>query len=129
MSEWRWIQKAVVLAIHDRQIAEHGGLPGLRDDGALASALARPENKATCEKPDLADLAAAYAYGLARNHPFADGNKRIAWVVARLFVADNGGRLRFDPLEAIQMVLAMASGTLTEPEVAAWFRQRLLAQS
>lgn len=77
----------------------------------------------------MADLAAAYAYGLARNHPFADGNRRIAWVVARLFVADNGGRLRFDPLEAIQMVLAMASGTLTEPEVAAWFRQRLLAQS
>lgn len=125
MSRWHWVEKSVVLAIHDRQIAQHGGLTGLRDAGALESALSRPINKDAYETPDLADLAAAYAFGLARNHPFSDGNKRIAWVVPRLFIADNRGSLTFDQHEAIRMVLAMAGGELSEVEIGSWFRERL----
>jgi death-on-curing protein len=86
-------------------------------------------NKNAYEKPDLADLAAAYAYGLARNHPFADGNKRIAWVAARLFVSDNGGQLVFAQHDAIQMVLGLAGGILDEQAVAAWFRERMVGTS
>jgi death-on-curing protein len=77
---WRWVAKDVVLAIHDRQIAEHGGTPGIRDVGIVDSALARPQNLDAYGQPDIADLAAAYAYGIAKNHGFADGNKRTAWV-------------------------------------------------
>ena len=99
MTAWRWVGLAAVHAIHDRQLAEHGGLPGVRDLGAIESALARPQNLAAYGEPDAADLAAAYAYGLARNHGFADGNKRTAWVAARVFLADNGYGLRFEPIE------------------------------
>lgn len=127
MSEWRWVNAAVVYAIHDRQIAEHGGLDGVRDHGAVESALAKPQHLASYGKPDAADLAAAYAYGLARNHGFADGNKRTAWVLARLFLADNGCQLRFDVRDAISAMEAVASGTLGESELAAWFRQHLVA--
>ncbi len=77
---WRWVAKDVVLAIHDRQIAEHGGTSGIRDVGIVDSALARPQNLDAYGQPDIADLAAAYAYGIAKNHGFADGNKRTAWV-------------------------------------------------
>jgi death on curing protein len=101
VTAWRWVGLAAVHAIHDRQLAEHGGLPGVRDFGAIESALARPQNLAAYGEPDAADLAAAYAYGLARNHGFADGNKRTAWVVARVFLADNGYRLWFEPTEAV----------------------------
>ena len=91
----------MVLAIHDRQLAEHGGLDGVRDAGAVESALARPQNLVAYGDPDAADLAAAYGYGLARNHGVADGNKRTAWVVARLFLADHGRTLRFDRGESV----------------------------
>jgi len=124
MTDWRWIGPDVVYAIHDRQIAEHGGLDGIRDQGLIESALARPVNLLAYGEPDAADLAAAYAYGLARNHGFADGNKRIAWIVARLFLADNGFRLTFDKLEAVRAMEAVAAGTLNETELAKWFRQR-----
>ena len=90
---WRWIDASLVYAIHDRQLAEHGGLDGIRDRGGVESALARPRNLAEYGEPDAAALAAAYAYGLLRNHGFADGNKRTAWVAARLFLADNGCKL------------------------------------
>jgi len=126
MTEWRWVDAQVVHAIHDRQLAEHGGLPGTRDPGAVESALARPQNLAAYGAPDGPALAAAYAYGLARNHGFSDGNKRTAWVLARLFLADNGYRLGFDPAEAVRIVEAVAGGTLPEAELAAWFRDRLL---
>lgn len=122
---WRWVNEAVVYAIHDRQIAEHGGLEGVRDIAAIESALAKPLHLAGYSNPDAADLAAAYAYGLARNHGFADGNKRTAWVVARLFLADNGYRLQVDAHAAIRLVEALASGDLAEGELAGWFRQRL----
>ncbi|MGI4942036.1 MAG: type II toxin-antitoxin system death-on-curing family toxin, partial [Janthinobacterium lividum] len=89
------------------------------------SALARPQNLAAYGEPDAAALAAAYAYGIARNHGFSDGNKRAAWVVARLFLADNGYRLRFDAADAVRTVEALAGGALPEEELAAWFRERL----
>lgn len=119
------MREDVAYAIHDRQLAEHGGPEGVRDAGALESALARPRNLAAYERPDAAALAAAYAYGLARNHPFADGNKRTAWVVARVFLAINGHHLEFDAPDAVQTIEALAAGTLSESELATWFRQRV----
>lgn len=125
MTAWRWIGAQVVHAVHDRQLAQHGGLAGIHDAGAVESALARPRNLAAYGEPDACDLAAAYAWSLARNHGFSDGNKRTAWVTARLFLADNGCRLRFDPADAVRTVEAVAGGTLAEDVLAAWFRERL----
>jgi len=122
---WRWIDPAVIAAVHDRQLAEHGGSEGVRDAGGIESALARPLNLANYGNPDAADLAAAYAYGIAKNHGFVDGNKRTAWIAARLFLADNGYRLRFEPFDAIRTMEGVAGGTVTEAELAAWFRDRL----
>ena len=124
-SQWRWIGVNVVLAIHDRQLAEHGGADGIRDIKAIESALARPLNLAGCGNPDAADLAAAYAYGLANNHGFIDGNKRTAWVAARLFLTDNGQRLDFDPLDAIRIMEDAAGGRIREIYLAGWFRRHL----
>lgn len=120
-----WIEPELALAIHDRQLAEHGGPIGLRDPSALESALARPRNQWAYGEVDFCTLAAAYAYGVSRNHPFTDGNKRTAWVLARLFLGLNEIRLTFTPEDAIQMVLALAEGTLTEEDVAEWFNRRL----
>lgn len=117
-----WLEAEVALAIHDRQLAEHGGLQGLRDASALAAALERPRHKWAYGETDAASLAAVYAWGLARSHPFADGNKRTAWVLARLFLALNGHRLAFGAEEAIQVVLALASGDLEEDALAGWIR-------
>jgi death-on-curing protein len=125
MTVWRWVPAPVVLAIHDRQIVEHGGLGGIRDLNAVPSTLARPRNLAACGEPDAADLAAAYAFGLARNHPFTDGNKRSAWVVARLVLADNGLALCFDRLDAIATMESLAGGSLSESDLATWFRSRI----
>ena len=120
-----WLEVEVALAIHDRQLSEHGGLQGLRDAGALAAALERPRHKWAYGQTDIAALAAAYAWGLARSHPFADGNKRTAWVLARLFLVMNGHRLTFGASEAIRIVLALASGKLEEGALADWIRARL----
>ena len=125
MSAWRWISLEVIHAIHDRQIAEHGGPEGARDLGLIESALARPQNLAAYGRSDAADLAAAYAFGLVRNRGFADGNKRVAWVAARLFLADNGCRLAFDRADAVRTVQALASGELSEAEFATWLRERI----
>ena len=119
---WRWVDISVVLAIHDRQLAEHGGLDGIRDLGLIESALARPVNLAQCGGPDAAELAAACAWGLARNHGFVHGNKRTAWVAARLFLADNGYGLEFEPLDAIRIVEGVAAGNIDEAALADWFR-------
>ena len=124
-SQWRWVGVNVVLAIHDRQLAEHGGADGIRDRNAIESALARPLNLAAYGNPDAADLAAAYAYGLARNHGFVDGNKRTAWVTARLFLADNGQCLAFAPLDAIRIMEDVAGGRIGEADLAGWFRRHL----
>ena len=120
-----WLDARDAHTIHDRQLAEHGGGRGLRDEGLLDSALARPVNRWTYGEDDVASLAAAYAYGVARNHPFIDGNKRTAWVLARLFLAINGHGLKFDSSDAIAMMLALAAGELEEDVVAEWFRSRL----
>jgi death-on-curing protein len=122
---WRWVAPEVVYAIHDRQLSEHGGLDGVRDKGAVESALAWPRNLAAYGDPDAAALAAAYAFGIARNHAFSDGNRRTDWVVARLFLADNGQRLTFEKIEAIRVVETLAAGELSEEALADWFRARL----
>jgi death-on-curing protein len=120
-----WLDGKLALAIHDRQLAEHGGAAGLRDAGALESAIARPVNKWTYGEDDTCALAAAYAFGVARNHPFSDGNKRTAWVLARLFLRLNGVSIVFGAAEAIATVLALAAGELSEEELAAWFRDHI----
>jgi death-on-curing protein len=119
-----WIEKALVLAIHDRQLAEHGGSAGVRDEGLLESALARPQQLYAYgdPAPDLADLAAALAYGLARNHPFVDGNKRTAAVACETFLDLNGATLEADDLELYPRYLALAEGKLSERDFAAWLR-------
>jgi death-on-curing protein len=123
--EPRWVGETIVLAVHDRQLAEHGGPSGVRDAGALASALARPINRWGYGEDDPCSLAAAYAFGIARNHAFADGNKRTAWIAARLFLRLNGVELAFTDHDAIATVLALAAGELSEDELADWFRTHL----
>lgn len=122
MTEWRWLSPAIVLAIHERQLAEHGGLEGIRDPGAIDAALSRPRQLADYEQPDVFDLAACYLRGIVRNHGFADGNKRTAWVVARVFLADHGVRLVFDKAAAVRTVESAAAGEMTQSELADWFR-------
>ena len=119
-----WIEIELALAIHDRQLAEHGGPIGLRDTAALESALARPHKQWVHGETELCTLAAAYAYGVARSHPFVDGNKRTAWVLARLFLALNDIRVSFEPEAAVHMVLKLAAGKLSEHDVAEWFAAR-----
>ncbi len=125
MKPWTWIDRSVVLAIHGEQIAEHGGETGLRDAGLLESALARPINRAAYETCDAADLAASCAYGIARNHPFVDGNKRTSLVVAELFLALNGYTVEASDADCLETVMALADGALSEPELAAWIREHM----
>ena len=125
MTDWVWVKADVALAVHDRQLSEHGGATGVRDRGAFESALARPQNLAVYGEPDAAALAAAYAFGIARNHAFVDGNKRTAWVLANIFLDLNDVALVFEPAEAIAIVLALAAGELSEGELADWFRERI----
>lgn len=129
MTSWRWIGRDLAYAVHENQLATHGGLDGIRDLSAVESALATPQQLDNYgnPKPDAADLAAAYAFGLLRNHGFSDGNKRTAWVVARVFLADNGFKLQFSSIEAIRAMEAAAGGSLSEQELAQWFRQRIVA--
>lgn len=122
MKEPKWLLKEAVLAMHARQLAEHGGGEGLRDDGLLQSALQRPINKFAYDNPDLFDLAAAYAYGVARNHPFVDGNKRTALVASRTFLLINGYQITASKEDRLTTFLNLAAGTITETELAAWFR-------
>lgn len=123
--EPEWLGTGLIIAVHDRQIAEHGGASGIRDPGGLESAMTRPVNRWAYGEDDLHSLAAAYAFGLARNHPFADGNKRSAWIAARLFLRLNGGALRYETEEAIEIVLALAAGELAEDELADCFRRHV----
>lgn len=126
--EPEWIGVELTLAIRDRQLAEHGGGEGVRDRGMLESALARPINKWTDGEGDPAALAAAYSFAVARNHPFVDGNKRTAWVLARLFLELNGVRLEFEPADAVSIMLALAAGEVSEEEMAGWLRERIVAR-
>jgi death-on-curing protein len=123
----RWLLIDRVLAIHRRQIAEHGGAAGVRDMGLLESALARAQNIHLYEpKADIALLAAAYAFGIAKNHPFTDGNKRTAYVVMETFLIRNGFELHAPMPEKYVTFLGLAEGTLSEDELAGWLRERIV---
>ena len=125
MEAFVWVDQAVVEAIHDAQLAEHGGLAGVRDPGLLASALAKPLNLSAYGQPDMAACAAAYGCGIARNHPFVDGNKRTAFVVTALFVAINGCELAADNAESVVVMLAVADGAMGEEAFASWLRDHI----
>ena len=121
---WQWVAESAALAIHEAQLAEHGGKAGIRDAGLLASALARPVNlEAYGEDVDAAALAASYAFGIARNHPFFDGNKRTAFVVMELFLNLNGWTLDADDADCIATMQALAAGELSEKTLVKWLRQ------
>ena len=123
---WRFIDRRALLLLHDESLAEHGGAPGLRDEGLLESALARPLNLVAYGEPDVAALAAGYGVGLAKNHAFVDGNKRAAFLAVGLFLALNGQRLATTQVDATLTMLAVASGDMSEDAFAAWIRSHLL---
>lgn len=123
-----WVPIEAVLAIHDEQISEHGGIRGVRDLAVIESALARPRNLVAYGKPDAAALAAAYAFGLCKNHGFLDGNKRTAYVVAETFLDLNGYAVEASDEEVVSTMLAVASGVMAEAQLAKWF-QSFLAES
>ena len=123
--DWIWVALAVAEAAHLEQLVEHGGGEGVRDARLLDSAMARAQNLAAYGEPDAAALAAAYAFGIARNHPFVDGNKRTAAVVAETFLVLNGHTLEASDAELVVVFLALASGELSEAELADWFRRAL----
>jgi death on curing protein len=128
MTGYRWLERDIVLAIHEEQLAQHGGGVGIRDDGLLESAMARPMNLAAYEPDaDLASLAAAYAYGIARNHPFIDGNKRTAYVAMELFLMEHGMMLAAEDGDAVLTFLALAAGEIDEETLAAWIRRQLVS--
>lgn len=122
MDEPTWLLYEAVLAMHDRQLAEHGGGEGIRDEGLLRSALQRPVDKLAYAESDLFDLAAAYAFGLARNHPFVDGNKRTALVASRTFLLINGLGLAAPREDRLRIFIALGAGEIGEGELATWFR-------
>jgi len=125
VSEPTWINLRVIQAFHNRQINEHGGLPGLRDEGLLLSALSRPENAYHCSdsKPDAAELAAAYGFGFAKNYPFNDANKRTALIAMRLFLRLNGYDLAASPEDKYKMIIRVAASNISENELAQWVRK------
>ena len=122
MTDWTWIEESVVWAVHEAQLAEHGGSAGVRDAGLLASALARPLNLVAYGAPDAAALAAAYGFGIARNHPFIDGNQRTAFVCVELFLVLNNYILQADDANCVSTMLALAAGELPEADFASWLR-------
>lgn len=124
--EWTWLSEGAILAVHEEQLAEHGGMSGIRDRGLLQSALARPQNLAAYGDPDASALAAAYAFGLARNHPFVDGNKRTATVAAIMFLWLNDIETQIGEAELVVTVLALAAGEIGEEELAGWLRERVV---
>jgi len=125
---WRWISKQALLLLHDESLAEHGGGSGLRDEGLLDSALARPVNLAAYGEPDVAALAASYGVGVAKNHPFVDGNKRAALLAAGLFLYLNGWRLQATQAETTLTVLGVAAGEVSEEAFAAWLRSHVVVR-
>ena len=128
MSDWKWINRRVLLLLHDESLAEHGGASGLRDEGLLESALARPLNLALYGEPDVASLAASYGLGLAKNHAFIDGNKRAAFLAVGLFLGLNGYRLCATQADATLTVLSVAAGETDEAEFTQWIRAHIQAR-
>lgn len=125
MKEPVWVLREVVLMAHEQSLAQFGGSAGVRDSGLMDSALGKPQNLHAYGKPDLFDLAASYAFGLVKNHPFIDGNKRAAFLAIGLFLHLNGQRLRASQVDAIQTILALAAGHLSEGQLADWIRANL----
>lgn len=122
---WRWLLEGVVLAIHEEQIAEHGGSSGVRDAGLLSSALASPQHQAHySDEPSVFDLAATYACGIIRNHPFVDGNKRTGFLAAYVFLNINGWQLNSSEVEAVNAVLALAGGEIDETGFSSWLKDK-----
>lgn len=128
MREWIWLDSTLILAIHDEQLTEHGGAAGTRDAGLLESALARPQHLVAYGNPDAAALAAAYGFGIARNHPFIDGNKRSAFVAVELFLDINGLELMASDVDCVLTMLGVAAGKLGEDEFAGWIRRNSRAR-
>jgi death-on-curing protein len=129
MSAWRWIDRRTLVLLHDESLAEHGGASGLRDETMLQSALARPLHLVSYGSPDVADLAAAYGVGLAKNHPFVDGNKRAAFLSVGLFLALNGQRLVAPQAEATLVMFDVAAGAMDESSFASWIRGHMAPRS
>lgn len=125
---WVWLDADVLRAVHEEQLAEHGGAAGTRDEGLFESALARPHHLLAYGDPDAADLAAAYGFGIARNHPFVDGNKRTAFVAVELFLDLNGFVLEAGDAECVLTMLAVAAGQMDEAAFAHWLRQHSRAR-
>jgi death on curing protein len=125
MGDWIWLDREVMLAVHDEQLAEHGGISGVRDMGLFDSALGKPLNVSAYGEPTLAKLAASYGYGIARNHPFLDGNKRMAFVAVELFLVLNGFRLAADDAQCVLTMLDVAAGQITEEAFAAWIEANI----
>ena len=125
MNRWTWIERSVIVAAHGEELAEHGGAAGIRDPGLLESALARAPNLAAYGDPDVAALAAAYGFGIIRNHPFVDGNKRAALIATELFLALNGLELVVGDVECVVTILNLAAGDLEEAEFAGWLRAHI----
>ncbi|MBL0085345.1 MAG: type II toxin-antitoxin system death-on-curing family toxin [Ideonella sp.] len=122
---WRWLDRRMLVLLHDESLSMHGGASGIRDEGLLESALARANNLVSYGEPDLAALAACYGFGLAKNHPFVDGNKRAAFLAVGLFLGLNGHRLTASQAEATVVVFSLAAGEIDELTFAAWLRERI----
>jgi len=125
MANWRWLDPRLAQALHAEQLAEHGGAAGIRDAGLLTSALSRPQNLASYGNPDVADLAAAHAWGIVRNHPFVDGNKRVALILCETFLIINGYELDADDVSLTMAFVELAAGTTDETALAEWVRARV----
>ena len=120
--KWHWLRQDFIVAVHNELIAEHGGMPGIRDTGLLLSALSRPPNHSAYGKPSVFDLAAAYAGGIIKNHSFVDGNKRTGFIAACVFLNLNGWELIASEAESVEIILALATGDLVEYEFSAWIK-------
>ena len=129
MTQWRWLARDVVLAIHDEQLAEHSGEPGIRDMGLLDSALARPVNRAAYAEATVFDLAGAYAFGIVHNHPFIDGNKRVAFLAAALFLLEHDLEIAAGDEAVVTAMLSLAEGSMDEGSFAAWLQDSAAASA
>ena len=125
MANWRWLDPRLAEALHAEQLAEHGGAAGIRDAGLLTSALSRPQNLASYGNPDVADLAAAHAWGIIRSHPFVDGNTRVALILCETFLVINGYELDADDVSLTMAFVELAAGTMDEATLAKWLRSRI----
>jgi len=125
-TEWVWIEQGVLVAVHDEQLLEHGGPSGVRDAGLLESALARPRQRASYGEPDVAELAASLCFGIARNRPFVDGNKRTAFVATELFLVLNGHALEANDAECVLTMLDLAACQIDEASFASWLRVHIV---